>query len=74
MLRFFGKLGVLTTVLFGGSYFLGWYKVATTTDDDRTVVQVSIDRVRIREHKTMALQRFDAFVRMLEEKVDSALE
>jgi hypothetical protein len=74
MLRFFGKLGVLAVLAVGGSYFLGWFTVTSSIDDQKTVIQVAIDRERIREHKALALHRLDAFVRMMENKVDSALE
>jgi Na+/H+ antiporter NhaB len=74
MLRFLGKLGVLAVLVVAGSYFLGWFTVTSSNDEQRTVIQVAIDRERVREHKTIALQRLDAFVRLMENKVDSALE
>jgi hypothetical protein len=74
MLRFFGKLGVLAAFVVGGGYFLGWYSVTSSVDDQKTVIQVAIDREKIREHKSLALHRLDAFVRLMENKFDSALE
>jgi hypothetical protein len=74
MLRFLGKLGVLAVLVVAGSYFLGWFTVTSSNDDLKTVIQVAIDRERVREHKAIALQRLDAFVRLMENKVDSALE
>jgi hypothetical protein len=74
MLRFLGKLGVLAVVAVAGSYFLGWFTVTSNNDEQKTVIQVSIDREKVREHKAIALQRIDAVVRLMENKVDSALE
>ncbi len=74
MAKFIVFLIVIVLAVIGVGYYLGWFNVATSHTAEKTKVEVTVDKEKIKKDEEKAKEKLKEAGHQLKEEVDKAVD
>ena len=74
MTRFLGTLVLLAAIIIGLGWYLGWFHFSTTSDDQKTHINLTVDQDKIRKDEETAKQKLRGIEHKVKESVGDGSE